>query len=179
MGEEKALLWPQKLNLIGKNYHGRVFEGNTCRKMLENADRLLDPEIYSTVGELELIPYVTAFKSMNKIVENCFSITVADYTKLKTDLNYLKKAILGIDIISETLKIHIIIYHIEECLSFLKTNEGLGLWSEQVGETAHQEFLLVWNKYKMNFMDDTRYGENLKRAVVEFSSIHILSLIHI
>ena len=26
--KEKALLWPMKLNLIAKGYHGEIFEGN-------------------------------------------------------------------------------------------------------------------------------------------------------
>ncbi|CAB0040670.1 unnamed protein product, partial [Trichogramma brassicae] len=46
VGIDKALLWPKKLKLIAKNYHGRIFEGNACRKLLEKADDLLDIEIY-------------------------------------------------------------------------------------------------------------------------------------
>lgn len=47
LGREKALLWPKKLKLIPKNYQGEIFEGNACRKLLKEADRLNDPEIYS------------------------------------------------------------------------------------------------------------------------------------
>lgn len=33
LGKDKALLWPTKLKLISKNYHGDAFEGNACRKL--------------------------------------------------------------------------------------------------------------------------------------------------
>lgn len=126
VGEERALIWPKKLNLVAKNYHGRIFEGNACREMLKKSEDLLDPEIYSTVGKMALIPYDTAFKALNKIVINCFSIKTVDFPVLKSDINYLKKALRGVDV-SETLKIHIILNHIEECLGYLNPEEGLGL----------------------------------------------------
>ena len=30
LGEETALIWPKKINVIAKYYHGRTFEGNAC-----------------------------------------------------------------------------------------------------------------------------------------------------
>ena len=46
LGKEKALMWPKKLNLFSKNYHGDAFERNACRKLLKNADMLEDRDIY-------------------------------------------------------------------------------------------------------------------------------------
>lgn len=73
LGREKAILWPTKLNLIPKNYHGEAFEGNACRNLLKSADNLNNPEIYSHVGYLKIAPYIAAFKAMNKIVVYCFT----------------------------------------------------------------------------------------------------------
>ena len=42
LGRDKALIWPKKLKVVKKNYHGEIFEGNACRKLLKNADMLND-----------------------------------------------------------------------------------------------------------------------------------------
>lgn len=55
----------------------------------------------------------------------------------------------------------------------LDDNDGLGLWTEQAGESGHREFLKIWSKYKVTSFDNPRYGERVKNAVTEFSSIHI------
>ncbi|CAH0559569.1 unnamed protein product [Brassicogethes aeneus] len=46
VGRDKALLWPQKLCLVSKNYHAEVFEGNACRKLLREHEKLQDKDIY-------------------------------------------------------------------------------------------------------------------------------------
>ena len=73
VGREKALLWPKKLYLISKNYHGAAFEGNACRTLLKEADKLENQEIYETVGVFKIIPFVNAYKAMNKSVNCCFT----------------------------------------------------------------------------------------------------------
>ena len=62
--------------------------------------------------------------------------------------------------------------HIQHVLQFLG-DAGLGIWSEQDGESIYREFLKFWNKYKISNIEDPGYGEKLKRAVVEFSSMHL------
>ena len=139
VGREKALLWPLKLKLVAKNYQGEVFEGNACRKHLQESDKLLDPEIYEHVSPLKLQPYVAAFQTMNKIVHACFSMQRADITSLDENLNKLRKDLERTGI-SQTLKIYIILDHLKQGILLLN-NDGLGLWSEQAGESVHREFL--------------------------------------
>ena len=74
VGREKALIWPTKLSLISKNYQGEIFEGNACRNLLKEADRLNDPDIYQNIGTFELVPFISAFKAMDKLVHTCFSL---------------------------------------------------------------------------------------------------------
>lgn len=170
IGREKAIMWPKKLKLISKNYHGDIFEGNACRKMLKFADTLLDSEIFNDTELLQLTPFVNAFRIMNKVVECCFSVrSVA--SDVGVHIKNLKKAIEATEV-SQTLKLHVILKHTEQCLHYLK-NKGLGIWSEQAGESIHREFLNYWKKYKINIMDDPTYSIRLKKAVVEFSSSHI------
>lgn len=170
VGRERALLWPKKLNLVAKNYHGEIFEGNACRKLLKEADRLQDTEIFQELGPLRLVPFISAFKAMNAVVESCFGATknTQDMDKL---IRNLKRQVTSTGI-SITLKIHIAMEHIQECLQILP-GTGLGLWSEQAGESIHREFKQLWEKYKINTLEDPMYIIMFKKAVVEFSSRHI------
>ncbi|CAH1110507.1 unnamed protein product [Psylliodes chrysocephalus] len=172
LSKEKALLWPQKLKLVSKNYHEEAFEGNACRTLLKRAYVLLEPEISEHLrGSLALQPFTAAFRAMDKIVHSCFAVRRVQ-SELSHHIKDLKTALLAIDV-TETLKIHITLCHIEESLEFLNDNEGFGLWSKQVGESIHREFLKFWNIRKFNNLDDSDYLLRLKAAVVDFSPKHI------
>ncbi|CAH1107748.1 unnamed protein product [Psylliodes chrysocephalus] len=138
LGREKALVWALKVQVISKNYHGEVFEGNACRKLLKNADKLNDQDIYGHVGYFKILPFIQAFKEMNKLVDCCFS-TGPVYSDIEPRVNELRRAFLATGI-SETLKIHVLTRHLTDCLEFL-SGFGLGDWSEQAGESVHHEFL--------------------------------------
>ena len=122
-----------------------IFEGNACRKLIETADNLLDPQILGTKSYFELMPVFSTFKSLNKTAANTFSNSKpsSDLDKYIIDLRKSFQAT-GV---TETLKIHVVLYHIKDALPFLN-NSGLGLWSEQAGESIHREFIKFWNKYK-------------------------------
>ena len=66
---------------------------------------------------------------------------------------------------------HYIIHHIPHALHYLN-GADLGLWSEQAGESIHRIFSMFWDKYKIKYIHNPAYERNLKRAVVEFSSLH-------
>jgi len=140
--------------------------------LLKEADKLFDREISVDVGTLAMAPYVTAFKIMDKIVNSCFSInrrdSIADIGNL---IKELRSALLSTNT-SETLKIHVLLQHLTQCLELL-TTQSLGLWSEQAGEAAHREFLKFWDRRKINLITDSSYPQRLKDATVEFSSLHI------
>ena len=48
--------------------------------------------------------------------------------------------------VSESLKIHVVTTHVENCINYLDNGGGLGLWSEQTGESNHAEFLKFWER---------------------------------
>lgn len=103
VGRDKALIWPKKLCIVSKSYHGEAFEGPACKKLLKEVDRLNDPDI--TSDRLKLQPFITAFKAMDKVVECCFS-TKKVASDLSTRIQELKKCFYVTDD-SETLKVHI------------------------------------------------------------------------
>lgn len=200
LGRENALKWPQKIKVIHKNYHGEIFEGNACRKLLKCADELNDPEIYKNLGSsgnLKILPYINALKAMDKVVNSSFAARRVS-PHLDKHIAELEKTYAALEI-NETLKVHVTIKHLKQSLSFLG-NYGLGIWSEQAGESIHRCFLQFWKNYKTNIHDYSDISENnssedseenfgkiseddvlkessyisrLRRAVVDFSSSHV------
>ena len=132
----------------------------------------MDPHIFHEVGQALILQYIETFKALNKIVDSCFKIKTDETKKLDALLTEFRKGLLAINV-SETLKIHVLLEHLEQCLNFLGENEGLGLWSEQAGEAIHREFLIFWNRRKVKSMENPFYIIRLKKAVVQFSSDHI------
>ena len=80
---------------------------------------------------------------------------------------------MGLDL-TVTLKMHVIFFHLLQCLpNPALQSRGLGLVSGQAGESIHKEFKIFWDKYKINDLENEKYGPNLLKAVIEFSSKHI------
>ena len=76
--------------VIAKNYQCEIFEGNACRKLIENSDRLLDPELYN--DSFLVMPYVVILRNYNKAVHDCFSTAkISPDTKRNIDSLYTKE----------------------------------------------------------------------------------------
>ena len=149
LSREAAFRWPKKLKIIFKSYQGKIFKGNACRKLLKNADTLSDKRIYGDLGSFAVVPYISTFRTMDKIVDTCFSTKrnnpIQDIDIL---INQLSKHLLSVNV-TETLKIQILLKDVKQLLELLSNSDGLGLWSEQSGESAHREFLKFWNRCKI------------------------------
>ena len=90
LGIENALKWPKKLNLISKHYHGEKFEGNACRLLLKEADRLADTDVLEDTPLVEIIPFIQTLKIMNKLVDASFQSGRLD-NKWQKHVNELKR----------------------------------------------------------------------------------------
>lgn len=169
LGREKAFIWPQKLHLISKSYQGEVFEGNACRKLIQKADDLMDPDIVDESNKKVLKCFVAAFKSLDTLVTKYFSTTLGDLSTIDSDLKKFKNDFAATGV-SETLKIHIITDHLKQSIQYLGQEYGLVFWSEQAGESIHSYFLKTWIKYMINDMTNPNYSKQLLKAAIEFSS---------
>ena len=121
------------------------------------------------------MPYIVILRNYNKAVHDCFATAkISPYTK--KDIKVLKQSIVDARL-SETLKLHILMHHLEEGLDALNVEKedprGFLLWSKQAGESIHQQFLTHWTKYKMNLIQNISNPDRLKKAVIEFSSMHL------
>ena len=121
-----------------------MFEGNACRQMLKNTDVLGD------VSPLAVQHIMMALKGMNKIVDDCFSTDKVSKS-LSDDVIALNRLYKGTEL-NETLKSHVVLHHLEQCLSHITDNRGLGMVSKQAGESINRVFLTYWNRYKINLI---------------------------
>lgn len=91
-------------------------------------------------GKFALLPYVSAFKIISKIVDliELMFLVKKDYINVweKIQIEELGKALF-----TETIKIHIIAASYSIIPNHLQC---LGLWFEQASKSAHREFLNCW-----------------------------------
>lgn len=170
LGQDNAFKWPKKFCLVSKHYHGEKFEGNACRQLLKESDSLYDKTILQDISPLMVMPFVQTLKALNKLVDSTFKSGRwnDDYREHIQELKRCYRAT-GL---TYTLKVHVLLDHLEHGLQFLN-GDALGIWSEQAGESVHREFLKYWSKYQVNSLESKNYVNQLKKAVVEFSSRHL------
>ncbi|XP_065660499.1 uncharacterized protein LOC136084469 [Hydra vulgaris] len=149
-------LWPGFKNsnyIFFRGYHGIGFDGN-------NANRLLD-KLYvlsrgiADQGKLDLLPVIECLRKFQSMKQATFGEKIGDiesvvfefkmsYANLREYINtYFENISLNL-----TWKVHTAVNHIVPFLKSTNTDNGLGIYSEQAGESVHYEFKKTWNKYK-------------------------------
>ena len=170
VGKDRACLWPSRENLVPKGYQGGTLEGNACRKLLKLGDKLLDSEILGNVPAAKMKPLVNALKCMDKVVTACFSTNVIK-DNIDILVDNLGKAILATDM-TITLKMHVLLCHLIPILKLSYFNgRGLGVCTEQAGESIHSYFRdYFWKDLARSDVHHPEYTPNLRQAVVECAS---------
>lgn len=147
--------WINACHVI-KNGQGSDFNGNACKKLLNN---------YEMLRKL-IIPdaafFVSIFGALKLVVEACFGQELKpDYTDRIEHFIWLLRE----HKISFTPKIHIIAFHVVE---FLEVNQrGLGVYSEQPFETVHHEWTNFFNTYGSSSAKEN-FSTTLLRGVIKF-----------
>lgn len=134
------------------------------RKQLEEVVKLEDQKMYKDVGFFGIVPYIAAFKSINKVVDCYFTSKSWTGPSLAEHIMDLHKSLKAIDNLYETLKIHVILQHVEERLIFIEKT-CLGCCSKQSRESVHCEFLKFSRRYKLNTIQDESYSSKLLQIV--------------
>ena len=119
------------INVHKTDQHASKFAGNSSKKIIDNADKL---SLYLEPG---LTPFVELLFS--KVVNATFSSVLdPDYEQIIKNFNK-SYMILHCDFnLSITTKVHIIMCHLSAFVKEWKI--GLGLLSEQTGESLHHDF---------------------------------------
>ena len=135
------------------------------KKMLDKHEELL-----AVVPEKSK-PYVECMAALKMVVDGSFGMQVSpDYkdriVKFEEKYNALP--------INKTPSIHSVISHVKDFYDLNGTDLGLGFYSEQSTEAAHNDFLTsVWERgYKV---PDThpKYKENLVNAGAKYNCRHL------
>ena len=154
-------------NCMKESYWGKTFEGNECSKLMNKISTSATP--LSNLPGVE--NHISAIKAFNDVRNDIFGTELK--SGWKDSLENFCKSYKRIINISKPLKIHILSSHVEDFINKYSNGKGLGFYSEQTGESIHAKFEPCFNKYKIKNKDSPQYGERLKNAVVEFSSMHV------
>ncbi len=164
----KALLaiWPMAENwatdcgVQREPYHGGVFNGNACRKLLGKVSYLEE-----TCPHKE---YINTFKAFTEVVDACFGKELAaDY---KDKINYFHMCFASLEGVNITPKLHALIFHVPQFCDY--HGLGLGHFSEQASEAVHKDFNMLWKRYSVSPVN-SKYGERLLAATREYASRHV------
>ena len=157
--------WISRLGLARCSFHGGQFDGNSCKKLLNNADLL------QTMAEHAeafcVMPVVKALRALRVVVQACFGHALTD--GVAECVASYREAYLALGI-PVTVKNHAIFVHVAEfCVA---RGRGLGLYSEQASESVHADFSAVWRNYKVSAAN-AAYPQRLLRAVEVYNCRHM------
>lgn len=169
---EESQYWPKKLYVVYEKYHNKMFEGNECRKLLNNIDVLESLIPRQSQRNLKCIhpgkKFVKAFRSFKDVKEACFQKKLN--SSFPDAIEIFKKDYLDLEI-SVTSKCHILFDHV---ITVCQKNQlGLGFWSEQSLEALHADFSKFEERHKCKDINNPNYGPRLLQSVLEYNSAHI------
>ena len=118
-----------------------------------------------------VVHHVKAIKDLNTVRMKVFGNNlVSGWKKSLQDFEFSYKKIPDI---TKPLKVHVLTAHVSDFIEQYGKSKALGFYSEQTGEAVHQKFESIFSKYAIKNIYCDKYGQNLYKAVVEFSSSHI------
>jgi hypothetical protein len=145
-----------------------MFEGNECKKLLDNIPLLTD--ILRSRGKEEVgEPFIKIFESFGRIIENVYKAEV-NKQSLKTEIEAFgaswKESSMTL-----TTKAHMVMCHLEDFINFVG-DQPVALFSEQTHEAVHAEFNRTWEKYLVKEDENPMFAKNLLQAIFDFNATH-------
>lgn len=160
--------WPKALHLHFEQYHNGMFEGNECKKLLDNLPRLRS--ILEDAGQLERgKPFINILDSYANLNKELFQPEV--------NIGYLEQAISSFAEAWEeanlavTTKVHIVVSHLADFVR-AKNGKNIAMYSEQSHEAIHCEFAKIWSRYLVKETTSPSYIPRLLKAVLDFNGTH-------
>ena len=137
--EQRLLLDTQRkaAGVVESRYEGGTLQGNQVYKFVKavvaNKISIPIPEFYDL------------FTAMDWLRHTCFGNTRKEGSQdaVENFVRCWESAGMGVGV-----KAHIVQHHVIPSLLQLKSDEGLGLWSEQAAESAHAAFKKVFERYE-------------------------------
>ena len=148
-------------------YQGGVFEGNGCKKLVDNVDYLQmvasnDPGEHTAF----VMSIVDVLRKFRKVRHSCFSKELLpDFEDHLDNYNDAHTNVVSDHDVSMILKSHITKFHVKKWC--LRNKVGLGARSEQYAEASHSRFLKVWPRYKAS---GKNVGKQMLKAACAINS---------
>ena len=161
-----ANTWPSSLKMDLSPYHGGMFEGNECRKLLRNVDKL--QQLAEAKSAFQVFGIVEALRKFDAVVKSCFGSEL--HNNFSEKIQEFRDSYLAIPNASVTPKIHAVFHHIKDFVD--RQMSPLGIYSEQAVEAAHQDFSPQWQRFK-RIPSNPDYAENLTSCLVDYNSKHL------
>ena len=152
-----------KSNSVLKVYQQNFkFQGNQCSDILN----FLLPELKCFLPP-SLHKYLNVMEKLKNVKDSCFGMILRpDYKQCISDF----KAAFIASGWTTFSKAHIIMEHVE---TFCKNeNKSLGWFSEQCGESVHKGFANIYERYKLNAVND-KHQESFLAAVLKYNTLHM------
>ena len=115
-------------NCIREKYHGKVFEGNECSKLMGKIDSCEKTILSGLPG---VAHHLKAIKNLNTVRIKVFGNNlVSGWKKSLQDFEFSHKKIPDI---TKPLKVHVLTAHVSEFNEQYGKSKSLGFYSEQTG----------------------------------------------
>ena len=160
----------KQINIVKDNYHGKVFEGNECTKILKNLSNLEQCLKESEHSKLLL----DTLKSLKQFFECCCGTSVTgDWRRSIQEVKSNWSLLHHNYKMTVPNKVHIITDHVEDYID--ATGHGLGTTSDQIVEACHSQLnkRLVSSNYWVKELTSEIHGIKLFKAILHFNSYNI------
>lgn len=162
----KTTSWPKQLHLHEERYHGSGFEGNECRKLLNNVD-VLRKILKEEKQDMEGQKFLQVFQSFQNLT--------LEYSRNTVDISTLKRCVQGFRVawkasgMSLTTKAHIVLDHL---IPFVTSRGGknMEVYAEQAHESLHSEYEKTWARYAVKETTNPMYSRRFLASVNDFHS---------
>ena len=115
-------------------------------------------KIESDCTQLSYLPgtryHIDALKKLNNVRKQVFGTELG--STWKTSLREFEVAYTNIPNITKPLKVHVLLAHCKEFIVTYGKGKGLGFFSEQTGESIHQKFKPIFERYKIKNIDSEK-----------------------
>ena len=139
--------WAKQCNVTKDRNFGSGFNGNACRKLLKNVEKLHVIRIQKDLDEYEDYDlYIKVLQTLNYVVISCFGHDL--HPLYETHIKNFAYAYNQISGLRVTPKVHTIIHHVPQFLGH--RNEGLGSFSEHAFEAIHYSFNDFYENFKQS-----------------------------
>ena len=145
-------IWPQvdswldSIGITRNDYGKHELNGNNCETIIDNADQLWSET--QRYCKFELIPLVDVMRAFADVLHSCFGMKLLE--GWESDIKHFEKKWEELVEHFDTYpfeedqskimyfeKVHILIHHVPQYCTMYNT--GLGVWSEQAGESLHKK----------------------------------------